>query len=144
MKVSIKTYAALMRLPTFMDRYRYLKLEGRVGERTFGNDRYLNQLLYHHPRWRRVRDDVIIRDNGCDLADPDREIFSRIIVHHMNAITIEDIEFDRPILYDMNGLITSSHNTHEAIHYGDEDLLFSLPAERRPNDTIPWRTSSRL
>lgn len=135
----IRTYSELIRLRTFKERYQYLRLFGRVGIETFGYDRYLNQLFYTSKRWRRTRDLIIIRDNGCDLGIQDREITGMIIIHHMNLITIEDIEMDREELYDPKFLISSSDRTHKAIHYGDESLLPSLPIIRRRNDTCPWR-----
>lgn len=138
--MSIKTYSEMIALPTFEDRYRYLRLQGRVGEETFGYDRYLNQILYQRSsRWRSVRDKVIIRDNGCDLAAEGREIYGKIIVHHMNPITIADIENERDYIFDPEFLISTSHNTHNAIHYGDESLLIKAPIERHANDTCPWR-----
>lgn len=135
----IRTYTELCKLRTFEDRYQYLRLNGVVGESTFGFDRYLNQLLYVSGKWRSTRDKIIIRDNGCDLGITDREIYSRILVHHINPITIEDIELERYVLFDPENLICSSKNTHDAIHFGDESLLFKMPIERRPNDTCPWR-----
>lgn len=138
--MSIKTYSELIALPTFEDRYRYLKLRGRVGEETFGYDRYLNQILYQRSqRWRSVRDHVIIRDNGCDLGIDGYEIGGRIIVHHMNPLTIADIENERDYIFDPEFLISTSHNTHNAIHYGDESLLIKAPVERYANDICPWR-----
>lgn len=135
----IRTYSELKKLKTFKERYQYLKLAGIVGESTFGYDRYLNQLLYNSPRWKKVRDLVIIRDEGCDLGDPDYEIKNMIIVHHMNPITIEDIENENPDIYNPEYLICTSDRTHKAIHYGDERLLPQLPIERRPGDTCPWK-----
>lgn len=138
--MSIKTYSEMIALPTFEERYRYLRLQGRVGEETFGYDRYLNQILYQRsPRWRSVRDQVIIRDHGCDLAAEGHEIYGKIIVHHMNPITIADIENERDYIFDPEFLISTSHNTHNAIHYGDESLLIKAPIERYANDTCPWR-----
>ena len=134
----IKTYAELMIFKTFEDRYKYLRLVGKVGEETFGYDRYLNQMLYTSKRWRSVRDEVIIRDEGCDLGIEDREIYGKIIVHHINPITIEDIELERRKVFDPRFLICTSPGTHNAIHYGDESLLPRLPVVRRKNDTCPW------
>jgi hypothetical protein len=134
-----RCYTELVRLRTFKERYNYLKLSGVVGESTFGFDRYLNQMLYTSGRWRKLRDKIIIRDNACDLGDEDYEIARSIIVHHMNAITAEDIELERDIVYDPEFLICTSSLTHKAIHFGDERLLPKLPIERRPNDTCPWR-----
>lgn len=136
----LKTYSELITIPTFIDRYRYLKLGGKVGEETFGFDRYLNQIFYNSPEWKSVRDFVIVRDHGCDLACPDREILgSRILVHHMNPISVDDILKRSDILLDPEYLITTVKNTHDAIHYGDENLLFTGFVERTKNDTCPWR-----
>ena len=137
--MSIRTYSELIKLPTFEERFRYLSLEGVVGASTFGFDRYLNQVFYRSQRWKRIRDHVILRDNGCDLAMEGYEIHDRILVHHMNPITIEDIERESEYLIDPEFLISTVHNTHNAIHYGDENLLPILPVERRPNDTCPWK-----
>lgn len=137
----LRTYSELITLPTFEERYRYLKLDGRVGEDTFGFDRYLNQIFYRSPEWKSVRDFVIVRDNGCDLACPDREILgSRILVHHMNPISVDDILDRSDILLNPEYLITTIKNTHDAIHYGDESILFTNPIERTKNDTCPWRS----
>lgn len=135
----IRTYSELITLPTFEERYRYLKLNGRIGEDTFGYDRYLNQILYTSSEWRRVRRDIINRDLGCDLGIEDREILDLIIVHHMNPITKQDILDRAPIVFDPEFLICTSDNTHKAIHFGDESLLVIEPIVRRPNDTCPWR-----
>lgn len=137
--MSIRTYSELITLPTFEERYRYLKLGGRVGEETFGFDRYLNQLLYKSDRWLKVRDIVILRDNGCDLGIEGREIHGKILVHHMNPITIEDVILGREEVFDPEFLISTIKATHDAIHYGDESLLILAPIERRRNDTCPWR-----
>lgn len=134
-----KCYSELITIPTFIERYRYLRLGGKVGEDTFGFDRYLNQIFYKDPEWLRTRDLVIIRDGGCDLAMPDREILSRILVHHINPITKEDIINRDPKLFDLENLISTVKNTHDAIHYGDENLLIIEPIERSQNDTCPWR-----
>ena len=139
----IKTYRELSRLPTFEERYEYLRIGGIVGRETFGFDRYLNQVLYQSPEWKRVRNDVIIRDDGCDLGILDREIFGRITVHHINPITLEDIERRARCVFDLNNLISTSHNTHNAIHYGDASLLPQLPKERRKGDTSLWTAYSR-
>lgn len=136
---NIKSYSELMSFPTFEERYEYLRIGSRVGEATFGYDRYLNQILYKSPEWRRFRDEIIIRDNGCDLGCPDRELHERIIVHHINPITVEDVVNRSPKVFDSENVICVSHNTHEAIHYGNEDLLIKDPVERKPYDTCPWR-----
>ncbi len=138
--MSIKTYSELITLPTFEERYRYLKLDGLVGKETFGFDRYLNQQLYQRsPKWKSARQKVIIRDNGCDLAMEGHEIYGKIIVHHMNPITIRDIELETDILFDPEFLICTMHTTHNAIHYGDEGLLVTAPIERTRFDTCPWK-----
>lgn len=139
MLTTIKTYSELIQLETFEERYRYLKLNGRVGEDTFGHDRYLNQMFYKDPEWLAIRDHVIIRDNGCDLGIDGRTIPNRIIVHHMNPITKEDIITRSKFLLDPEYLICTVKNTHDAIHYGDENLLVKAPVERTKNDTCPWR-----
>ena len=136
---NIKCYSELILLPTFRERYQYLRLNGDVGKETFGFDRYMNQFFYRSPEWRRVRDFVITRDEGCDLAVPGREIFGRIIIHHMNPIRPEDIRDRSELLLDPDYLITTIHETHLAIHYGDEHLLLQDPVVRRPNDTCPWK-----
>lgn len=135
----IKCYSELMLLPTFQARYQYLRLNGEVGKETFGFDRYMNQFFYRSPEWRRVRDFVITRDEGCDLGVPGREIFGRVIIHHMNPIRPEDIRNRSELLLNPEYLITTIHDTHLAIHYGDEHLLLQEPVERRPNDTCPWK-----
>lgn len=137
--MSIKTYSELITLPTFEERYRYLRLRGAVGEDTFGFDRYLNQVFYRSAEWKRVRDLVIIRDNGCDLGVEDREIYGKILIHHMNPINVKDIQTASEFLLNPDYLICVTHATHNAIHYGDENLLMKDPIERKPNDTCPWR-----
>lgn len=136
---TIRTYSELIKLQTFEERFQYLQLNGRVGEETFGFDRYLNQKFYNDPEWLHIRDQVIIRDNGCDLAMPDREIKTRILVHHMNPIDKEDILRRSDFLLNPEYLICTIKATHDAIHYGDESKLIIMPPERRPNDTCPWR-----
>lgn len=135
----IKRYSELIRYDTFIDRYHYLNLVGQVGIETFGLDRYLNQTLYRSSRWRRTRNQVILRDNGCDLGIEGFDIVDRIIVHHINPLTVQDIEEDVDEIYDPEFLICCSFDTHNAIHYGDERLLPQLPVERRPGDTCPWK-----
>lgn len=135
----IRTYSELIQLPTFEERFRYLQLKGTVGADTFGFDRYMNQIFYRSQRWKEVRDAVIIRDNGCDLGILGREIYGKIIIHHMNPIRLSDIENESAYLLNPEYLICVTHNTHNAIHYGDEELLVKLPVERRRNDTCPWR-----
>ncbi len=138
-QMSIKTYSELIKIPTFKDRFEYLRLDGKVGEETFGFDRYLNQIFYKSPEWKAARDFVIIRDQGCDLAMEGHEIFGRILVHHMNPIRIEDIVNRSKYLLDPEYLICTIKNTHDAIHYGDGSLLITGPIERTKNDTCPWR-----
>lgn len=135
----IKTYSELITLPTFEERYEYLRIGGRVGEETFGFDRYLNQTFYKSKEWLSIRDQVIARDNGCDLGIPGREIHGRILIHHMNPITVEDILNRSDLLLNPEYLICTVKNTHDAIHYGDENLLNKDPIERTKNDTCPWR-----
>jgi hypothetical protein len=137
--MSIKTYSELITLPTFIDRYRYLKIGGKVGEETFGFDRYLNQIFYKTREWLAVRDKVIIRDLGCDLGMRDREIGDRILVHHMNPIDKNDILTRSKYLLDPEFLICTCKTTHDAIHYGDESLLMLGPVIRTANDTCPWK-----
>lgn len=136
---NIKTYSELVKLPTFEERYRYLRLSGRVGEDTFGFDRYMNQNFYRSAAWKRIRDEVIVRDNGCDLGIEDRIIHGKILIHHINPITDRDILDLTDILLDPEYLICVSHTTHNAIHYGDEDLLITNPIVRTKNDTCPWK-----
>ena len=135
----IRRYTELKRLGTFKERFEYLKLKGIVGESTFGFDRYLNQLLYTSDRWRRLRNQIIIRDNGCDLGVEGYDLHHRIIVHHMNPLSIEDIKDVSDDIFDPEYLICVSHQTHNAIHYGDERLLPVGPIERRPGDTCLWK-----
>lgn len=137
--MTIRTYSELITLPTFEERYRYLRLGGRVGEETFGFDRYLNQAFYKSKEWKSVRDKVITRDNGCDLGVNGYEIHGRILIHHMNPITVDDIIHQSDYLLNPEYLICTIKNTHDAIHYGDEDLLITSPIERTKNDTCPWR-----
>lgn len=137
---SIRNYTELSKLKTFKERYEYLRLDGQVGEETFGFDRYLNQMFYKSDEWKRVRNYVIIRDNGCDLGIPDRKIIdSMILVHHMNPITKTDILEKSEILLDPEYLITTVKPTHDAVHYGDESLLGEELVERSKNDTCPWK-----
>lgn len=135
----IRTYKELMRIPTFLERFEYLKLDGRIGDQTFGFDRYINQTYYRSKAWKKLRDEVIIRDHGCDLAMPGYDIYSQLRVHHMNPLTIEDIENCTEFLTNPDYLITTTLNTHNAIHYGDASLLLELPKERVPFDTCPWK-----
>lgn len=138
-QMSIKTYSELITLSTFEERFKYLSLDGIVGVETFGYDRYLNQILYSSPEWKRFRRNIIIRDNGCDLACEGYAIHGRILIHHINPITVEDIVKRNSMVFDPENVIATTHNTHNAIHYGDENLLISSPIERRANDTCPWK-----
>lgn len=138
--MKIRCYSELIGLSTFEERFRYLKLSGEVGAQTFGFDRYLNQAFYNSAVWKRARNQVIIRDNGCDLGISDRIIGSRIFIHHMNPISEKDLLEFSDILINPEYLICVSRETHNAIHYGDENqLIKSRTEERRPNDTCPWK-----
>ena len=138
-QMSIKTYSELIAIPDFLGRFRYLQIGGTVGVETFGYDRYLNQILYRSDEWKRFRREVIIRDNGCDLACDGFEIVGKILVHHINPISIQDILRRDPKIFDFENVISTALNTHNAIHYGDESLLVTSPIERTRNDTCPWR-----
>lgn len=136
---NIKSYSELIKIPTFIERYRYLKIGGQVGEETFGYDRYLNQILYRSSEWKRFRRDIIIRDNGCDLACDGYEIIGKVLIHHIDPITVRDIELRDPKIFDPENVVSVTLNTHNAIHYGDEGLLIIEPLVRTPNDTCPWK-----
>ena len=138
-KMMIRTYSELIKLKTFKDRFEYLKLDGIVGEETFGFDRYMNQIFYKSREWTSVRRAVIIRDNGCDLGVEGYEIHGKILIHHMNPIYLSDIVHKTDELLNPDYLITTVLSTHNAIHYGDASLLPALPIERRANDTCPWK-----
>ena len=133
-----KTYHEMLEYKTFKDRYKYLRLIGYVGEDTFGFNRFVNQQFYTSRMWRSVRSQVIIRDNGCDLACPDRPILGKIYIHHINPVSLEQLEDEDPILFDLNNLVCVSHTTHNAIHYGDESTLIEDYVPRRPDDTTLW------
>lgn len=135
----IRTYSELITLPTFKERFNYLQLSGVVGEETFGFDRYINQEFYRSQKWKRVRDFVIIRDQGCDLGVEGFEIYGKILIHHMNPITTKDIQNFTDYLTNPEYLISTALQTHNAIHYGDEGLLVAEPIERTPYDTCPWK-----
>ena len=139
MKMNIKTYSELITIPTFAERVEYLKLSGIVGQDTFGYDRYLNQIFYTSPEWRRLRRDLIIRDNGCDLGIDDRMIYGQVFIHHMNPILLTDIQSRSDYLLNPDYLICTSFQTHNAIHYGDVNIVLNESIERRKNDTCPWR-----
>lgn len=137
--MSIRTYSELITIATFEERFKYLQLKGSVGKDTFGYDRYLNQLFYQTIEWKRLRRDLIIRDCGCDLGVEGYEIHGRIIIHHMNPITKEDLLDRTDYLMNPEYLICTTHSTHNAIHYGDESLLVIAPIVRSKNDTCPWK-----
>ena len=137
--MSIRCYSELIEIPTFEERYRYLQLNGSVGKDTFGFDRYMNQTFYQSREWKRVRDFVILRDNGCDLGVDGYTIYGKILIHHMNPITVKDIATVSNFLMNPEYLICVSHTTHNAIHYGDENIIPKGPVIRTPNDTCPWR-----
>ena len=135
----IRTYSELMTLPTFEERFEYLKLDGRVGVETFGSSRRLNQILYQSYEWKHIRDQVIFRDNGCDLGIQGYEIHQHPYIHHLNPITKQQILDRDPALFDLNNLITVSYQTHQAIHYSNKSILVLDPVERFANDVAPWR-----
>lgn len=132
-------YSEVMKFNNFKDRFQYLKLSGVVGSQTFGYDRYLNQLLYQSTEWKTLRRDLIVRDMGCDLGVPGHEIYGMIVLHHINPITVDDILKGSSKILDPENLIITTHNTHMAIHYGDENLLLDGPVERTPGDTNLWK-----
>jgi len=137
--MSYLTYDELIKLPTFEERFKYLQLKGQCSIETFGGHRLLNQMLYRSPQWEEVRRKVIIRDNGCDLGIEDRPIHTKILIHHINPITIDQVTHFDPCVFDMNNLICCTHRTHNAIHYGDvEGLTPTEPIERKPGDTRLW------
>ena len=137
--MKIRTYRELSSLKTFEDRFEYLKLNGDVGKETYGFDRWFNQQFYRSEEWKQLRKKIILRDSGCDLGISGREIYGRIIIHHLNPISLSDIESGSDLLFDPDNLITTTHITHNAIHYGDQNLLVHDPIERKPGDTCPWR-----
>ena len=136
---NIRTYSELIALNTFEERFKYLKLDGSIGKETFGFDRYINQAFYNSQDWKKIKDIVIIRDNGCDLGIDGYEIHGRIYVHHMNPVSIEDFLYKTDYLINPEYLISTTHLTHNAIHYGDENLLVKAPICRSKNDTCPWK-----
>jgi len=135
----MRSYTELSKYSSFLDRFEYLRLNGTVGFETFGSNRFLNQAFYTSPEWRRARREVIIRDDGCDLGVEGYDIFSKILIHHMNPIQEEDLLNRNPDILNPEFLICVSHNTHNAIHYGDKNLLPAPLVERRPGDTCPWK-----
>lgn len=142
MNKMIKRYSDLIAIPTFEERFEYLQLNGRMGEVTFGSNRYLNQTLYKSNRWFRFRDSIIIRDNGCDLGIEGYEIYGPIIIHHINPITAEDILDDDYKIFDPNNAIATTLNTHNAIHYSDKTKLILPPIQRTKDDTCPWKNKN--
>lgn len=139
MKTIYKTYSELIKMEKFEDRFNYLSLAGIVGETTFGGHRYLNQMLYQTDKWKSTRREVILRDNGCDLAHSEYQISGSIYIHHINPITIDDVLEEHPCVFDLENLISTTFRTHNAIHYGTEDLLPKKPINRMKNDTCLWR-----
>lgn len=137
--MTYKTYSELIKIESFEDRFKYVNLVGTIGETTFGGHRYLNQILYQTDKWKSTRREVILRDNGCDLAHKDYEIKGSIYIHHLNPITIDDILEERPCVFDLNNLVCTAFRTHNAIHYGTVELLPKDPIDRTKNDTCPWR-----
>lgn len=135
---SNRTYRGLRRLDSFTERFDYLSLNGQVGGTTFGFERWMNQAFYQSRQWRTLRHDIIARDNGCDLGVPGYEVYDRVIIHHIIPMTVEDLEEGNPLCLDPDNLISTTHNTHNAIHFGDKSLLVSLPVERRSGDTKLW------
>ena len=135
----LRTYQQLLKLPSFRERYEYLRCHQKVGLETFGYQRYLNQQFYRSAEWRRIRNQVIARDNGCDLGIKDRPILGSIYIHHMNPISAEDVIRHSEDIFDINQLICCSYATHNAIHYGDDSLLVKDVKDRTPNDTVPWK-----
>lgn len=139
----VRTYEELITYKTFEERYSYLRLIGKVGVETFGYDRYMNQMFYRSKEWKRIRDIIILRDNGCDLGVEGYEIRDKVLIHHMNPISVDDIKNASEYLMNPRYLITVSFNTHQAIHYGTQLNLLTNPIERRPNDTSPWKTMNQ-
>lgn len=137
--MKLRTYSELITLPTFEERFLYLKLDGVIGKETFGFKRWLNQEFYHSDEWLRFRDDIIIRDCGCDLGVPGFDIYGSVLIHHLNPITYDDILHRKHCVFDPENVICTKLSTHNAIHYSDESLLVLAPVERSRNDTCPWR-----
>lgn len=139
MKTQLKSYSELIKIPTFEERFRYLKLSGEIGKKTFDDMRWLNQNFYRSAEWKNLRNWIIARDFGCDLACRDRPAFDRLLIHHINQLTVEQLENHDPIIVDPENLISVLFNTHQAIHYSDESILMLDPVDRKPFDTAPWR-----
>lgn len=138
-QMNTKSYSELITIPSFIERFRYLKIGGKVGKDTFGHERYLNQILYTSQEWKRFRRDIILRDNGCDLGLEGFEIHGKILIHHINPITPDDIINRSTKIFDPDNAISTRMLTHNAIHYGDESMLTVEPIERKPYDTCPWK-----
>lgn len=134
-----KSYSELIRFKSFIERYEYLRIGGKIGEKTFGYERFLNQQLYHTGRWLSFRDKIIVRDNGCDLAIDGFDIYDSVLVHHINPITIDDVLNLRSCVFDPENVVSTQLSTHNAIHYGDRSLLILTPNERTKNDTCLWK-----
>lgn len=139
MTIFTKSYSELIKFPSFEERLAYLKLDGTIGEETFGFKRWANQQLYHSSKWLKFRDKVIIRDCGCDLAVSGYEIYGSVLIHHLNPVTYDDILNLSPCLFDFDNVILTCLDTHNAIHYGNDSLIIKSTVERSPNDTCPWR-----
>lgn len=139
MTIMNRSYSEMLSYDTYEARFNYLKLNGKVAGETFGSNRYLNQILYKDPEWRSTRDKIILRDGGCDLGIPGREIYGPISVHHINPITVEDVINRNPKVFDHDNLICTADLTHKAIHYSDESILITDPIVRTKNDTCPWK-----
>lgn len=137
--MNIRRYSELIQIPTFEERFEYLRLDRQVGADTFGSDRYLNQIFYKSPEWKKIRDEIIIRDQCCDLAMPGYDIHGPVLIHHLNPITKADILSRTDLLLNPEYLVCTIQSTHNAIHYGDVNLLITNPIERKPNDTCPWK-----
>lgn len=142
-RTTTKSYPELLTLHTFEERFEYLALKARIGEETFGFERWMNQTFYRSKEWRELRHEIIIRDNACDLGIPGFDIAERTIIHHIIPMTVDDLEDGNPLVLDPDNLITTTHNTHNAIHWGDKSLLRLPPVERRPGDTTLWRSPGR-
>lgn len=139
MTPDVKRYSELITFKTFEERFEYLRLKGVVGNETFGFDRYFNQKFYRSSEWKRLRDQIIVRDNGCDLGIDGYEIHGPIVIHHLNPILLKDIIHQSDFLLNPEFLICTTHETHNAIHYGDDNLIIKPPIERTSNDTCPWK-----
>ncbi len=136
----MKSYSELMKIEGYLDRYNYLRLNGSIGEETFGHSRYLNQVLYKSSEWKKFKRDMIVRDGGCDMAHDEYPILGdRIVLHHINPVTKKDILDRNPAIFDPENVVCVSHRTHEAIHYSNESLMPHEYVARSPNDTCPWR-----